>query len=89
MTTVSAGRDRPVRVVHIIARLNIGGPAIQAITLTNRLQPLGYRTVLVRGSEGPDEGNMDYFARELGVGRCASARCGATPDGVTCRRCWS
>jgi glycosyltransferase involved in cell wall biosynthesis len=57
----------PIRVVRIIARLNIGGPSIQAITLTRRLEPLGYRTVLVRGREEPDEGNMDHLADELGV----------------------
>ena len=57
----------PIRVVRVIARLNVGGPAIQAITLTNRLTPLGYRTVLVRGREGPDEGDMDYLAERLGV----------------------
>ena len=55
------------RVVRIIARLNIGGPAIQAITLTRMLEPLGYRTRLVRGRESPAEGNMDYIAEELGV----------------------
>jgi glycosyltransferase involved in cell wall biosynthesis len=57
----------PIRVVRVIARLNIGGPAIQAITLTDRLAPLGYRTVLVRGHEEPDEGDMDYLAEQLGV----------------------
>jgi glycosyltransferase involved in cell wall biosynthesis len=57
----------PIRVVRIIARLNIGGPAIQAITLTNELDRLGYRTTLVRGREEPDEGNMDHLAGELGV----------------------
>ena len=57
----------PIRVVRVIARLNIGGPAIQAITLTDRLTPLGYRTVLVRGREEPDEGDMDYLADRLGV----------------------
>ena len=53
--------------IRIIARLNIGGPAIQVITLTPRLEPLGYRTVLVRGREEPDEGDMDFLANELGV----------------------
>ena len=53
--------------VRIIARLNIGGPAIQAITLTRRMTERGYETTLVRGREEPDEGNMDYLARELGV----------------------
>lgn len=53
--------------LRIIARLNIGGPAIQAISLTQRLTAIGYRTVLVRGSEAPREGSMDGLARELGV----------------------
>jgi len=56
-----------VRVVRIIARLNIGGPAIQAITLTQRLSERGYETVLLRGVEEPDEGNMDDLAAALGV----------------------
>jgi glycosyltransferase involved in cell wall biosynthesis len=55
------------RIVRIIARLNIGGPAIQAITLTDRLREHGYETILVRGQEEPDEGNMDDLARDLGV----------------------
>jgi glycosyltransferase involved in cell wall biosynthesis len=57
----------PIRVLRIIARLNIGGPAIQAITLTRRMSERGYATTLVRGREEPDEGSMDYLARELGV----------------------
>jgi glycosyltransferase involved in cell wall biosynthesis len=61
---VSASR---VRLVRVIARLNIGGPSIQAITLTKRLDELGYVTTLVRGSEGLREGNMDHLADELGV----------------------
>lgn len=57
----------PIQVVRIIARLNIGGPAIQAITLANELDSRGYRTVLVRGREERDEGSMDHLADELGV----------------------
>jgi len=57
----------PTRIVRIIARLNVGGPAIQAITLTQRLDADGYRTTLVRGREEPDEGTMDHLAGELGV----------------------
>ncbi len=60
-------RREPLSVVRIIARLNIGGPAIQAITLTERLDEHGYRTTLVRGSEEPAEGNMDELAEALGV----------------------
>lgn len=56
-----------VRVLRVIARLNIGGPAIQAITLTRLLSARGYDTRLVRGVEGADEGTMDPLAAELGV----------------------
>jgi glycosyltransferase involved in cell wall biosynthesis len=55
------------RVVRIISRLNVGGPAIQAITLTKLLEERGFSTRLVRGREGSAEGNMDHLARELGV----------------------
>lgn len=63
MTTAPATK----RILRIIARLNIGGPAIQAITLTHELQAHGYSTRLVRGVESPAEGNMDYLAEEIGV----------------------
>jgi glycosyltransferase involved in cell wall biosynthesis len=56
-----------VRVARIISRLNIGGPAIQVITLTKELEAFGYDTTLIRGREGPDEGSMDYLAQGLGV----------------------
>jgi glycosyltransferase involved in cell wall biosynthesis len=59
--------QEPIRVLRVIARLNIGGPAIQAISLTALLQSRGYATRLVRGSEAPDEGTMDHLAEQLGV----------------------
>jgi glycosyltransferase involved in cell wall biosynthesis len=59
--------EGPIRVIRAIGRLNVGGPSIQAITLTRHLEPLGYDTTLVRGVEGPREGSMDDLARELGV----------------------
>jgi glycosyltransferase involved in cell wall biosynthesis len=56
-----------VPVLRLIGRLNVGGPAIQAITLTRWLTERGYRTLLVCGVEGPREGNMDGLAAELDV----------------------
>ncbi len=61
------GAAVPTRVVRIIARLNIGGPAIQAISLTRLLEPLHYATILVRGTEDASEGTMDPLAHRLGV----------------------
>ena len=56
-----------IRVARIIGRLNIGGPAIQAITLSKLLEERGYRTLLIRGSEAPHEGSLDDLAAEYGV----------------------
>jgi glycosyltransferase involved in cell wall biosynthesis len=65
LTTVSGAS--PIRIARVIARLNIGGPAIQAITLTKALRRRGFETTLIRGREGPAEGNMDALAASLGV----------------------
>src|SRR5437773_2472657 len=59
--------EAPVRILRVIARLNVGGPAIQAITLSRLLDERGYETLLVRGREAPREGSMDALADELGV----------------------
>lgn len=56
-----------IRVARIIGRLNIGGPAIQAITLSKLLEPRGYRTLLIRGSEASHEGSLDDLAARYGV----------------------
>jgi hypothetical protein len=58
-----------------IARLNIGGPTIQALSLTKLLAPLGYETVLIPGVEGVREGSMDEFAAN---GRICLTRFDAT-----------
>ena len=47
----------PIRVVRVIARLNIGGPAIHATLLTTRLDPARFSTTLVTGTEDAAEGN--------------------------------
>ena len=47
----------PVTLTRIIGRLNIGGPAIQATLLAERLDPARYRTTLIAGTEDAGEGN--------------------------------
>jgi glycosyltransferase involved in cell wall biosynthesis len=64
---VSSQDARNGRVLRVIARLNVGGPAIQAITLSRLLDERGYETRLIRGQEGDREGSMDALAAELGV----------------------
>jgi glycosyltransferase involved in cell wall biosynthesis len=57
----------PVRVMRIIARLNVGGPAIHVSLLTVGLQDEVYQSTLVTGVVGPGEGDMIYLARDLGI----------------------
>lgn len=57
----------PVTVCRIIARLNVGGPAIHTILLTSRLPAERYRSILVKGTEAPAEGNMSGLAKQEGV----------------------
>jgi glycosyltransferase involved in cell wall biosynthesis len=57
----------PTRILRIIARLNIGGPAIQALTLSAAFSEGPYRTLLVCGQVSPHEGDMSYLAGLKGV----------------------
>lgn len=52
----------PVRVLRIITRLNVGGPAAHVAMLTRRMSGR-FETTVVTGSEGPGEGSA------LAVGR--------------------
>src|SRR5215212_2119066 len=57
----------PIPIMRVIARLNVGGPAIQVVSLTDRLRAYGYRTTLLRGREGEREGSMDHLAAAASV----------------------
>jgi glycosyltransferase involved in cell wall biosynthesis len=55
------------KVVRIIARLNVGGPAKHVVWLTSGLEEAGYRSVLVAGTVPEGEEDMSYFAEQTGV----------------------
>ena len=50
-----------MRIVRIITRLNIGGPAIQVTFLNRAMQSRGYETLLLTGECEPGEGDMGYL----------------------------
>lgn len=56
-----------IKVVRVIARLNIGGPAIHTILLTARLDPARFESLLVTGSVADYEGDMLPLAEAYGV----------------------
>ena len=54
-------------IARAIARLNVGGPAIQAILMTEAFRQRGYRTLLLTGEVSPGEGSMEYLALEKNI----------------------
>ena len=54
---------RRVKVLRVITRLNVGGPAIQAVLLSARLDPERFESLLVAGTESAVEGNMLELGR--------------------------
>jgi glycosyltransferase involved in cell wall biosynthesis len=59
--------EESIRVLRVIARLNMGGPAIHVANLASGLETRGYHTTLVAGSLAPGEDSMAYVAERLGV----------------------
>ncbi len=56
-----------VKVLRVIARLNVGGPALHVAYLTEGLAERGYDTTLVAGSLAHGEESMAHVARQRGA----------------------
>ncbi len=56
-----------MKILRIIARLNVGGPARHVVWLTAGMKPDGYDTLLVSGVVPPGEDDMSYLAAEAGI----------------------
>jgi glycosyltransferase involved in cell wall biosynthesis len=59
--------DHKIKVLRVIARLNIGGPAIHVVLLTAGLDRARFDSSLVSGSESAGEGSMLDYALSHGV----------------------
>ncbi len=56
-----------MKIVRVIARLNVGGPARHVVWLTAGLQGSDCESLLVAGMVPPGEEDMGYFAADHGV----------------------
>jgi glycosyltransferase involved in cell wall biosynthesis len=56
-----------IRVTRIVARLNVGGPAVHIINLMAGLDPGRFESQLIVGRPGPYEGDMGYLAEQNGI----------------------
>lgn len=66
-TAHPATTSNKIKVVRIIDRLNIGGPAIHCILLSAYLNPQKFSTTLITGNVSSFEGDMSYFARQHNI----------------------
>ena len=64
---MDTGKQKKIKVLRIIGRLNIGGPAIHTILLTDGINKNRFETVLVSGVASEHEGDMLYLAKEKNV----------------------
>jgi glycosyltransferase involved in cell wall biosynthesis len=56
-----------VRIVHAIARLNVGGAALSVLELAAGQQKLGHDVLVVAGTIPAGEASMEYLTEQLGV----------------------
>src|SRR4029453_11057465 len=56
-----------MKILRVIARLNVGGPARHVVLLDRGLRGRGHETRLVHGSLGPSEASLEYLALEAGL----------------------
>jgi glycosyltransferase involved in cell wall biosynthesis len=54
--------NKPLRILRIIARLNVGGPARHVILLTEKFREKGWISELAVGEVGKDEASMEDMA---------------------------
>ncbi len=62
-----SSRPERVKVLRVIARLNVGGPALHVAYLSAGLADRGYDTTLVAGRVGAGEESMAFVAERRGV----------------------
>ncbi len=79
-------------ILHIIARMNIGGPALHVAQLSSGLMQNGFETTLVSGIQAAAEGDMTDLAHEYGLTfhlyHNLRARLSPWSDLYVCSRLW-
>ncbi len=68
MDALNIPRSR-VRVLRVIARMNVGGPAYHVSVLSGRLDYERYETLLLTGALGSGEGSFEELAQRYGATR--------------------
>lgn len=57
-------KNKMIRTLRIVSRLNIGGPSIHVTLLSNKMDPQRFETILITGTRSPSEGDMSYLLED-------------------------
>jgi len=67
MLTFVSDSISKIKVMQVIARLNIGGATMHVVNLSTKLDPECFDSMLVSGTENPGEGSLLDYALSCGV----------------------
>lgn len=59
--------SKPVRILRIVTRLHVSGPALHAVLLTARFNNEAYQSQLVGGPVGEGSDSIEYYAEQYGI----------------------
>jgi glycosyltransferase involved in cell wall biosynthesis len=59
--------ERPIKIINLLSRMNIGGPSVHTVLLTKYLENDDYHSVLVSGSLSEGEGDMSYLVDQYNI----------------------
>lgn len=71
--------QKKLKILRIIARLNVGGPAVHTILLTEALNNDRFESILIAGQVEKYEKDMIYLARQKGVNPIIISELGRQP----------
>lgn len=60
-------QNLPKRIVRVISQLNVSGPAVQAVLLSDELSKMGYECILVSSQPLDEKDSLGYLAEEYHI----------------------
>jgi glycosyltransferase involved in cell wall biosynthesis len=58
---------KPIKIINLLSRMNIGGPSIHAVLLTKNLNTETFESILISGSLSESEGDMSYLVDQYHI----------------------
>ena len=60
-------KNKPIKIINVLSRMNIGGPSVHAVLLTKYLTNEKYQSSIVSGTLSDGEGDMSYLIDDYAI----------------------